>query len=122
MAVRSAEPGTAAGALLWGATGGVGFIAQDGRFRALRPGVGTVRAWDGASFRESPVTVNPPRSLSRKRALPRTRPGAPGEGAPRMRRRCGAASLTASLRSLRGTVPAQPGGTLLRAPCRICYN
>jgi hypothetical protein len=55
-----AEPGTAAGALLWGATGGVGFIAQDGRFRALRPGVGTVRAWDGAWFRESPVTVNPP--------------------------------------------------------------
>jgi hypothetical protein len=52
---------------VWGTTGGVGFVDQAGRFRALRPGTGTVRWASGASPPLSfPVTVEeapPPPAL-----------------------------------------------------------
>ena len=47
------EPGTS----VWSTKGGIGFINQDGVFRAQRPGKGSVQLWRGSEFVWVPVRV-----------------------------------------------------------------
>lgn len=45
------------GSIVWSVRGGIGFIDQEGNFRALRPGKGAVLVWRAGQPIELPVTV-----------------------------------------------------------------